>query len=197
MKTSAHSLALPACMVMAVAFSVTISAPAGAAVNVEISTFRGAWSNTITYNAGVVVTFEGASYISLVNDNRGVAPNSSATRWAMLDEPGLPGATGPRGPEGPAGTNGAPGPQGPAGAAGAKGAIGPQGLSGCPRCDRSSGPNRAGGAERITGTRGRPGTGRPHRSERRNRPYRGHRGNRCPRPSGSPGIRRNYCHRSA
>src|SRR5580658_8371453 len=74
-----------------------------AATDVAITNFRASWSSTTTYAAGAVVTYDGASYISLVNRNTGIPPNSSTTDWAILNAPGATGAAGPQGEAGPTG----------------------------------------------------------------------------------------------
>jgi hypothetical protein len=105
---------------------VCVSVPARA-VNVTINTFRATWSSSATYSAGNVVTYQGASYISLVSNNKNVTPSSSTSAWAILDPPGVTGASGPAGPQGPGGGPGAPG---------TAGAAGPQGLMGPARRDQ-------------------------------------------------------------
>jgi hypothetical protein len=92
--------------------------------------FRGAWSRTLSYSAGDVVTArDGIGYSSATSTYVAVAAstgldpqynwNTSGAAWTMLASAGSPGdvgATGPQGPVGPAGPAGAPGPQGPAAA---------------------------------------------------------------------------------
>ena len=128
-------------ILIAAFLNVLTSAPA-AATTIAITNYRAAWTSTATYGAGAVVTYNGASYISLVGGNVGVAPNTSTTNWAILDAPGLPGATGPAGPQGSVG---------PAGAQGATGAQGPQGVAGL------TGPTGAKGATGATGAQGPTG----------------------------------------
>jgi len=82
------------------------------AMNVEITNFRGAWVPTAAYGAGAVITYNGASYISLAGNNVNHVPGASPASWAILDAPGAPGPAGPQGlpgPAGSAGTNGANG----------------------------------------------------------------------------------------
>ena len=110
-------------ILIAAIVSSAISAPANAAVNINITDFQGVWSTTATYGEGVVVTYNGASYISLVNGNCNIAPTSNTNKWALLDAPGLQGATGPQGPPGPAGAKGA------TGATGSEGPAGPAGVA--------------------------------------------------------------------
>ena len=106
--------ALRAALLLTVA-STAIST-ADAATSVPVTNFRGAWASTATYTAGAVVTFNGASYVCLIR-NVGVAPNTNATDWSILDSPGAQGPTGPPGPVGP------PGPQGPQGNPGSAGSA--------------------------------------------------------------------------
>src|SRR5450631_666229 len=120
MVTRKRAFARLGAVLLAALFSATISVPATAAVNVGITSFRGVWASTTSYAAGVVVTYNGASYLCLVG-NTGLSPNSYTAHWALLDAPGLPGATG---------ATSAKGAQGAAGPAGAKGATGAQGLQG-------------------------------------------------------------------
>ncbi len=94
--------------------------------------FRGAWSRTVAYSAGDVVTaHDGVWYSSstsayvAVTANTGLDPQynwgTGNAAWTMLASAGSPGdvgATGPQGPAGPTGATGATGPQGPVGPAG-------------------------------------------------------------------------------
>jgi hypothetical protein len=88
--------------------SAPISTPTFA-VNVAITNYRAAWVSTANYGAGTVITYNGASYISLVANNKNRIPSSSPGAWGILNTPGATGPTGPRGPTGPTG------PAGPAG----------------------------------------------------------------------------------
>ncbi len=102
--------------------------PIGPAGPVGMS-FQGAYSSTANYSVGQGVLWQGAGWVSLVNNNHGNAPDASPSSWAMFaaaGTPGAPGATGASGPAGPAG------PAGPQGAAGATGATGPAGPAGPP-----------------------------------------------------------------
>jgi len=143
------SAAVPALLLAATfAASIGFAVPrAHAATNVTIKSFEGAWSASTSYTAGVVVTYNNASYIALVA-SRGAAPTSNATEWSILDAPGAPG------PQGPAGAKGAAGPVGPAGAKGATGATGPVGPAGA---KGATGPAGATGAKGATGARGPAG----------------------------------------
>jgi hypothetical protein len=116
------------------------------------------WSNTVDYNAGVVVTYNGASYISIVNGNHDIAPNTNTTKWAILDARGLTGTTGPKGPIGPQGPAGAAGPKGATGAQGVQGPVGPVGPSGSAG---TPGPAGTQGPPGTNGTNGANGIGVP------------------------------------
>ena len=128
-----------------------IATPATAATNVAITNFRAAWSASVSYGAGAVITYNGASYISLVGGNVGVVPTSSTTNWAILDAPGAPGAIGPQGPTGPTGAKGATGAAGATGATGLAGPTGPQGSAGAKGAIGATGPA---GAIGLTGSTG-------------------------------------------
>src|ERR1039458_3981836 len=101
--------------------------------------WRSAWSTTTTYNLNDAVDYSGASYISLVANNKGNAPNNFPADWSLLAQAGAQGATGPAGPNGAqgatgatgaTGAQGASGPLGPTGATGAQGVTGPTGPAG-------------------------------------------------------------------
>ena len=85
------------------------------------ATFKGAWSNATTYATGDAVSFNGSSYVSLVNPNLGNQPDTNPSQWGLLAQQGITGAIG---------ATGATGAQGPIGLTGATGATGPQGLIG-------------------------------------------------------------------
>jgi len=95
--------------------------------------FQGAWDGGTTYDTLDSVSFNGSSYVSLVDSNTGNTPDSSPAEWSLIAQKG---ADGTNGTDGTDGTDGAEGPQGPAGAqgpagpAGAQGPIGPQGPQG-------------------------------------------------------------------
>ncbi len=95
--------------------------------------YQGAYASTANYGLNDIVSFQGSSYISLVANNYGNTPSSSAAQWGLLalgavgtrDRSGQAVVRGPPGVTGPAGPAG---PQGPTGAAGAAGAPGLPGL---------------------------------------------------------------------
>lgn len=152
----------------AVLASLLMGAPqlsAASVVTVKIGTFKGSWSAAISYTAGEVVTFNGASYIALLG-NKNVSPTDT-TDWAILDAAGAPGpqgpmgpqgVTGPTGPMGPSGAAGAQGPAGPAGTAGATGATGPAGAVGPAGPAGPMGPAGPQGPAGAQGTQGPAGT---------------------------------------
>jgi len=74
--------------------------------------WHGAWSPTVNYDIGSVVSFLGTDYLGIARPNSGHAPNTSPAWWSPLGAAGAPGPAGPQGPAGPAG------PQGPAGSVG-------------------------------------------------------------------------------
>src|ERR1017187_1813417 len=96
--------------------------------------WRSAWSATTAYNLNDAVDYSGASYISLVVNNKGNAPNNFPADWSLLAQAGAQGATGPAGP------NGAQGAQGATGASGAQGAAGPLGPTGATGAQGVTGP---------------------------------------------------------
>ena len=102
------------------AFNVT---PTGLTLGVEYTEAtrnepKGAYSAGTAYVVGDVVSYNGSSFISLVNQTA-VTPVDGAN-WQLLSAVGATGA---------AGATGATGPQGPAGANGANGAAGERGTA--------------------------------------------------------------------
>jgi Collagen triple helix repeat (20 copies) len=91
--------------------------------------FGGDWDNGTTYAALQVVTYNGSSYVSLIDDNTGNQPDSSAD-WALIAQKGDTGAQGEQGPQGIQGDQGPQGIQGDQGLQGIQGPIGPQGPQG-------------------------------------------------------------------
>ncbi len=136
--------------------------------------WEGAYSSSTNYAVGDVVSYGGASYVSIAGLNLGQQPSSSPGYWSLLaaqggsgvqgvvgptGATGSVGATGAAGPAGAQGIQGATGPQGPAGAqglqglAGAQGAIGPTGPQGI------AGQGGAQGVAGVTGATGATGAG--------------------------------------
>ncbi len=139
-----RTVALAVCLAVAAPFSFAVT------TGVTITTFQSAWVSTASYTPGMVVTYQGASYICLVK-NTGVAPNTNAGDWAILDAPGATGPAGPQGATGPTGATGAQGPQGATGPIGPPGPIGPTGATG------PAGPTGPAGATGATGPIGAQG----------------------------------------
>jgi hypothetical protein len=122
---------------------------------VKITNFEGAWSSSVSYGAGDVVTYKGASYVALLG-SKNVLPTDT-TDWALLDAPGATGPQGPQGPVGPAGAQGpggAAGAAGPAGPAGVAGPAGATGAAGTPGATGAAGPAGPAGAAGPTGPAG-------------------------------------------
>lgn len=86
--------------------------------------YRGIFASGTNYAANDAVSYSGSSWISLLANNVGNAPDLSPTAWALLARAGDPGAAGSTG------SAGAPGATGPAGAAGSQGLSGPAGAPG-------------------------------------------------------------------
>ena len=89
--------------------------------------YLGTWKPAVSYVAGDVVRYKGASYVA-VKDSKGKSPTKRAY-WGLLARDGSTGAAGAAGATGPAGAKGATGEMG---AAGPQGPQGPQGTPGKP-----------------------------------------------------------------
>jgi hypothetical protein len=131
-------------------------APGIAAVTATV-TWQGQWGDATSYKVYDVVSFNGSSYISLVNPNLNQQPDSTPSSWGLLAQNGATGAVGPQGPQGDTGTVGPQGPAGPQGAAGATGATGAQGPKGDTGTTGATGPQGAAGATGTTGPQGPKG----------------------------------------
>src|SRR5271170_283004 len=59
-----------------------------------INAWLGVWSSTTSYAAFNAVSYNNASYISLINANYGNIPSSSPSQWAVLASAGGPGPAG-------------------------------------------------------------------------------------------------------
>ncbi|HXS12186.1 MAG TPA: DNRLRE domain-containing protein [Acidobacteriaceae bacterium] len=94
--------------------------------------FQGAWSSATAYAVGDAVSFNGSSYISLVNSNTNHQPDTAPAQWSLLAQQGATGPVGPIGPVGATGATGLTGATGSTGPAGSTGAAGPQGPQGPP-----------------------------------------------------------------
>jgi Phage Tail Collar Domain len=94
----------------AVWFAVVATTAIGtaAAVDVPVTDFQGAWAADVTYAPGAIVTYQGASYISIAQSTH-FAPATHPGYWKVMDSAGAVGPAGPPGPQGPAGPAGPPG----------------------------------------------------------------------------------------
>ena len=117
--------------------------------------YQGNYASTTNYALGDVVLFQGASYASLLNGNRGNTPSLSPAQWGVLTAQGPAGATGAQGPQGVAGPQGSPGSVGP------NGPPGPQGLQGIPGQAGAQGLTGATGAQGLSGPMGPQGPAGP------------------------------------
>jgi Collagen triple helix repeat (20 copies) len=125
--------------------------------------FAGDWQPNETYESGIVVTYQGVSYLSL-SKNRHVAPNTNTADWAALSAPGATGPAGASGPAGQPGAAGAPGmtgPAGPRGLDGAPGLTGPAGAAGPAGAPGPAGPRGPAGAAGPAGSVGPTGSAGP------------------------------------
>ncbi len=75
-------------------------------------TFKGPWSGSTEYEAGDAVSFDGNSYVSAKEHNKGNTPTGTG-EWLLLAQQGGTGPTGEIGVTGPVGATGATGSQGP------------------------------------------------------------------------------------
>jgi hypothetical protein len=117
--------------------------------------YQGDYSSVTNYALGDVVFFQGASYVSLVEGNRGSSPAVSPGQWGVLTAQGPTGATGVQGPQGVAGPQGLPGSVGP------PGEQGPQGLQGIPGQAGAQGATGPAGAQGLSGPIGPQGSAGP------------------------------------
>lgn len=122
--------------------------------------WKDVWAATSTYSAGDTVSFSGSSFLSLIDNNTGNPPASSAIVWrpvAIKGEGGVTGATGPTGSAGQPGVTGATGSTGATGLPGVTGATGSTGALGATGATGSNGALGATGATGSTGANGLPG----------------------------------------
>jgi len=118
--------------------------------------FQGAWSNATTYALGDAVSYNGSSYISVVNGNINHQPDTAPASWSLLAQQGAIGATGPTGPIGPVGATGLTGATGATGPAGPTGATGSQGIQGVQGPTGLTGATGAAGSAGPQGPQGPP-----------------------------------------
>lgn len=83
-----------------------------------VANYLGNYQSSANYALHDAVSWQGSTFVSLIDSNHGNTPDQSPQQWAVLAAQGATGSTGPVG---------APGATGPAGATGATGATGAQG----------------------------------------------------------------------
>ena len=84
----------------------------------SVANYLGSYQSGVNYALHDAVSWQGSTYVSLVDGNHGNTPDQSPSFWAVLAAQGMAGATG---------AMGAAGPMGATGATGAMGATGGQG----------------------------------------------------------------------
>jgi Phage Tail Collar Domain len=102
MSTRIFALAPLRAILIAIFLNAALSAPSLAATDVAFKSFQGAWAANTAYSPGAVVTYNGASYICILQ-NTHFAPATHPNYWQIMDAPG---AMGLQGPPGPSGTQG-------------------------------------------------------------------------------------------
>jgi Collagen triple helix repeat (20 copies) len=104
----------------------------GTSITVSLN-YQGGYAATTNYALNDIVSYQGASYVSLIASNHGNTPALNPAQWGLLAAAGVgttgaTGGIGATGPMGLTGPQGAAGPIGPTGVAGATGATGSPGL---------------------------------------------------------------------
>ncbi len=118
---------------------------------------RGAWDDTVRYDANDLVLHQGSTWRALV-PNELAPPDLNVSEWQLFAQRGLQGqAGGPPGPMGPQGAAGPVGPAGPQGLSGTDGAQGPQGDPGPAGSQGLPGAEGADGAQGPVGPQGPQG----------------------------------------
>ncbi|HVW83523.1 MAG TPA: hypothetical protein VHB50_02535, partial [Bryobacteraceae bacterium] len=107
-----------------------LQGPVGATGALNFTQPSALWNYQRIYNQGDTVSYGGAVWVSLLNNNYGYTPGVDDRTWATLGGVGPAGPAGEAGPQGPAGPAGPAGPQGPAGPVGPAGATGSAGAGG-------------------------------------------------------------------
>ena len=167
MSRTSRFISIASLSILSVTFGLTTTSPAIAQVNQNIKFYEGAWNPATSYGAGDVVAYNGSSFISLVNSNVGMEPDTSTAVWALLAAQGPQGPIGPTGPAGPTGATGGTGatgaqgpqgPMGPPGGIGATGAPGTPGAPGAPGTPGAQGVQGPPGPQGAQGAQGPPGT---------------------------------------
>jgi collagen type VII alpha len=119
--------------------------------------YRGAYGAGTNYAVGDVVTFAGASWVSVAGGNAGQEPDVSPASWSVVAAQGAAGLQGVPGVAGPAGSTGGAGAQGVQGVVGAQGVAGPQGPAGSQGLAGSQGAVGAAGVAGLQGMAGQAG----------------------------------------
>lgn len=88
--------------------------------------YKGAWSGSLTYIPGDLVTYQGSTYYTLTGATGSSVPGASGA-WTVVASKGATGSTGPQGIQG---IQGEIGPQGIQGIQGIQGETGPAGSDG-------------------------------------------------------------------
>jgi hypothetical protein len=124
--------------------------------------FTNAYNPVLTYVAGDVVLYQGASYVC-IHSSTNIPPLNHPADWTVLAQAGaqgfpgpqgLPGIAGPQGLTGAGGPGGPAGPQGIPGVAGAQGLLGSPGIAGQAGAVGPQGPTGATGSVGATGATG-------------------------------------------
>jgi hypothetical protein len=119
--------------------------------------YEGSYSSSTNYGTGAVVTYGGASYVSLAGFNVGQQPGVSPSYWSLLAAQGGSGVQGVAGPVGATGAMGVAGPQGVVGLTGAQGVPGPQGPAGAQGLTGANGAVGPQGPQGLQGVAGQAG----------------------------------------
>jgi hypothetical protein len=88
MTTRTSAFAPLSAILLACVLNAALSGPTAAATDVPFTNFQGAWVTGATYSAGIVVTYDGASYIALKENTRTI-PAGHPGNWAPLGSSSL------------------------------------------------------------------------------------------------------------
>lgn len=106
-------------VVLVVLVTTLVAGSRGTAQSRVLLAYAGAYTAQTVYDLNDMVSCQGQFYVSLVAENLGNTPATSAAQWALLgpgSNVGVQGPAGATGPTGPPGLVGPPGPVGPTGA---------------------------------------------------------------------------------
>lgn len=117
---------------------------------------KGAYDALATYSRLDVVSYQGGSFVSLIDNNTGNTP-VAGVNWALVAAKGDKGDKGDKGATGAQGVKGDTGPAGPKGDKGDTGPIGPQGVVGDTGAVGPQGPKGDTGAKGEKGDKGDTG----------------------------------------